>query len=180
MTEARGLDEWHEDHSFVVWWTWRDGQWLGEPSYIGSPLCDDWPGYHTHWTPHPSFPAPPDTGAGGGETVTLVYTNYRGETAERVITPKRLWFGATEWHPEPQWFLKGFDHDKQTDRDFALKDFGTRPATTPDERAVEAQDHMQAFQTWWDGSGRKAQYDHIAEQAAYVAWCAALAQGEGR
>lgn len=54
---VRPLEEWHEDYGYAVWWTWRDGQWLGEPSYIGSPLCDDWPGYHTHWTPHPAFPA---------------------------------------------------------------------------------------------------------------------------
>lgn len=57
VTVAKTLDEWHEDDGFVVWWTWDDGRWLGEPSYIGNPLCDDWPGYHTHWTPHPAFPA---------------------------------------------------------------------------------------------------------------------------
>lgn len=59
ITAARPLEEWHEDHGFAVWWTWRDGDWLGEPSYVGSPLCDDWPGYHTHWTPHPTFPVKP-------------------------------------------------------------------------------------------------------------------------
>lgn len=57
--EARPLDEWHEDYGYGVWFTWDDGEWLGEPSYIGSPNCDDWPGYHTHWIPHPEFPAPP-------------------------------------------------------------------------------------------------------------------------
>ena len=57
--EARPLDEWHEDYGYGVWFTWEDGQWLGEPSYIGNPNCDDWPGYHTHWIPHPEFPAPP-------------------------------------------------------------------------------------------------------------------------
>lgn len=56
---ARPIDEWHEDFGYAVWWTFKDGDWLGEPSYIGSPLCDDWPGYHTHWTPHPKFPAAP-------------------------------------------------------------------------------------------------------------------------
>ncbi|TPL30928.1 hypothetical protein FJ946_02830 [Mesorhizobium sp. B2-4-7] len=53
------MAEWHEDEGYAVWWTWRDGDWLGEPSYIGAPLCDDWPGYHTHWTPHPTFPSAP-------------------------------------------------------------------------------------------------------------------------
>jgi len=56
---ARREAEWHEDYGDVVWWTWRDGQWLGEAAFIGSPLGSDWPGYHTHWTPHPSFPAAP-------------------------------------------------------------------------------------------------------------------------
>lgn len=59
IAAARPLEEWHEDHGSAVWWTWRDGDWLGEPSYVGSPLCDDWPGYHTHWTPHPAFPPAP-------------------------------------------------------------------------------------------------------------------------
>jgi hypothetical protein len=56
--DALPLAEYHEDHGCAVWWTWQDGEWLGEPAYIGSPNCDDWPGYHTHWTPHPGFPAP--------------------------------------------------------------------------------------------------------------------------
>ena len=59
-----------------------------------------------------------------GEPVTLTYTNWRGETARRTLTPKRIWWGATDWHPEPQWLLTAFDAEKQADRDFALKDFG--------------------------------------------------------
>ncbi|WP_234911306.1 hypothetical protein [Allorhizobium taibaishanense] len=55
---------------------------------------------------------------------TLTYTNYRGETAQRTILPRGIWFGATDWHPEPQWLLKAFDVEKGADRDFALKDFG--------------------------------------------------------
>ena len=70
----------------------------------------------------PSAPQPE------GEPVTLTYTNWRGETAQRTITPKRIWWGATDWHPEPQWLLTAFDAEKQADRDFALKDFG---AATP-------------------------------------------------
>lgn len=40
-----------------------------------------------------------------GEPVTLTYRNWRGEVAERTIIPRRVWFGSTEWHPEPQWLL---------------------------------------------------------------------------
>ena len=60
-----------------------------------------------------------------GEPVTLTYTNWRGETTQRTITPKCIWWGATYWNPEPQWLLTAFDTEKQADRDFALKDFGT-------------------------------------------------------
>lgn len=46
----RPLDEWDQDrdHS-ALWWKYP----INEPPYCGSPLCDDWPGYHTHWTPIP-------------------------------------------------------------------------------------------------------------------------------
>jgi hypothetical protein len=50
---ARLLDEWHEDFGPVVWWKFP----VDEPAWIGTPTDDDWPGYHTHWTPHPTVPA---------------------------------------------------------------------------------------------------------------------------
>lgn len=43
---ARWRSEWHEDYGDVVWWVLP----VQEAPYLGSPLCDDWPGYHTHWT----------------------------------------------------------------------------------------------------------------------------------
>ena len=58
-----------------------------------------------------------------GAPITLTYTNWMGETAERAIIPRRVWWGSTEWHHEPQWLLTAFDVDKQAERDFALKDF---------------------------------------------------------
>ncbi|MVA91571.1 hypothetical protein GOZ80_05990 [Agrobacterium vitis] len=70
------------------------------------------------------------------EPITLTYTNYRGEISERTILPKNIWFGSTEWHPEPQWLLTAFDLGKQTVRDFALKDFG-KP-TSPMEGNADA------------------------------------------
>jgi len=48
------LAEWHEDHGDVLWWKFP----VDEPPYIGSPLADEWPGYHTHWE-HIHVPAPP-------------------------------------------------------------------------------------------------------------------------
>lgn len=61
------------------------------------------------------------------EPVEITYTNWRGETSQRTIIPRGIWFGSTEWHPEPQWLLRAFDVEKQAQRDFALKDFGTPP-----------------------------------------------------
>ena len=66
-----------------------------------------------------------------GQPVRLNYTNWRGETAERTILPLRIWYGATDWHPEPQWLLTAMDVEKGAERDFALKDFGQLPAETP-------------------------------------------------
>lgn len=46
-TEAQRLEDWHEDDGPALWWRFP----LNEPPYCGHPNCDDWPGYHTHWTP---------------------------------------------------------------------------------------------------------------------------------
>lgn len=72
-----------------------------------------------------------------GNPITLTYTNYRGETSERAITPIRPWFGSTEWHPEQQWFLRAYDHDKGAERDFALKDFGRQQPSAAHQLTLE-------------------------------------------
>lgn len=84
LTIPRPISEYHEDMGNVLWWCWRDGAWLGEPPYVGSPgdcgfevlvhvnvqtIIDvdlpateirhhvgGWPGYHTHFTPLPPMP----------------------------------------------------------------------------------------------------------------------------
>jgi len=56
------------------------------------------------------------------ETVSILYTNYRGETSIRRIVPKRIWFGKTEWHPDEEWILDAFDLEKEAERGFAMKD----------------------------------------------------------
>lgn len=44
---ARPLDEWHEDMGAVLWWRFP----VNEAPWCGTPNCDDWPHYHTHFTP---------------------------------------------------------------------------------------------------------------------------------
>lgn len=50
------------------------------------------------------------------------YRNWRGEIAERRVRPIRMEFGATEWHPEPQWLMIAWDLDKNAERAFAMAD----------------------------------------------------------
>jgi len=45
--QARPLADWNEDVGVTLWWRFP----VDEPPYCGSPTYDDWPGYHTHWTP---------------------------------------------------------------------------------------------------------------------------------
>ena len=52
----------------------------------------------------------------------MTYTNYRGETSVRNVTPKTLRFGTTEWHPKDCWLLMAWDWDKEGMREFALAD----------------------------------------------------------
>lgn len=56
-------------------------------------------------------------------TVSISYTNHRGETRLREIEgPMHLNFGTTLWHPITQWLLTAWDTEKQADRTFAMKD----------------------------------------------------------
>lgn len=62
----------------------------------------------------------------GQAMLEIAYTNWRGETSVRRITPRCIWWGSTEYHEEPQWMLTAYDEDKRAERDFAMKDFGQR------------------------------------------------------
>lgn len=54
---AKPLDDYHEDMGAVLWWCFP----IEEAPYCGNPNCDNWPGYHTHWTPL-QIPADPTSG----------------------------------------------------------------------------------------------------------------------
>ena len=43
--------------------------------------------------------------------VTILYTNWKGETKYRNIIPMSVEFKATQWHPEEQWILNAMDMD---------------------------------------------------------------------
>lgn len=56
------------------------------------------------------------------KAVSVIYTNWRGETAERMIVPIELYWGSSEWHPKEQWLLKVWDVERGAYRAYALKD----------------------------------------------------------
>lgn len=61
--------------------------------------------------------------------VYIDYTNWKGERGERLISPGRMYYGQTEYHPRDQWLLSAMDHGKQAERTFAMKDIHRwRPA----------------------------------------------------
>lgn len=70
------------------------------------------------------------------KTLSVLYTNYKGETSWRVVTPKMpevaliegggmsfvpsFRFGTATHHPEPTWLIDVYDHGKKAQRTFAL------------------------------------------------------------
>lgn len=64
------------------------------------------------------------------EPITVLYTNYHGETAHRAIIPHQVWWGSTPYHREPQWLLDVTDCDRNVERTFALADCRFIPLPT--------------------------------------------------
>lgn len=60
------------------------------------------------------------------------YRNHEGNLATRRVKPIRIWHGKSPWHKGRQWFLRGYDLDRDAERDYALEDvaFGD-PKRTP-------------------------------------------------
>ena len=65
---------------------------------------------------------PSDSDQNEETLVSILYTNWKGETSTRRIEPLFIHYGSNEWHPESQWLLRAFDVDKKAERDFAVKD----------------------------------------------------------
>lgn len=53
-------------------------------------------------------------------SVVLDYTNWKGERRDRRIMPLTLWFGVSEFHDTPQWFIRAMDLERNVMRDFSL------------------------------------------------------------
>jgi hypothetical protein len=57
-----------------------------------------------------------------GTQLRFTYTNWRGETNIRRATVWRIFYGSTEYHPDPQWLMEGVDLDKNAVRVYAMRD----------------------------------------------------------
>jgi transcriptional regulator with XRE-family HTH domain len=76
--------------------------------------------------PAGSEPAPVP-GAVGAAPLRFAYTNWRGERSVRRVIPTRIYFGATSYHPRPQWLMEALDVDKGVARAFAVADMRPEP-----------------------------------------------------
>lgn len=54
--------------------------------------------------------------------VRFTYRNWRGEVSERRVLPIKVYWGSTDWHPEPRWLLYAYDLVREAARTFALDD----------------------------------------------------------
>lgn len=54
--------------------------------------------------------------------IKITYNNHEGVTTIRTIIPRKIWYGSTEWHSEPQWLLEAYDTNKKQSRNFAVRD----------------------------------------------------------
>lgn len=61
-----------------------------------------------------------------GPRVRVSYRNWRGEIANREISPVGIWYGTTKWHPRVCWLLHCYDWGKDDWRDYALADCNFR------------------------------------------------------
>ena len=50
------------------------------------------------------------------------YKNWKGETSIRNVIPKEIWYGDSKFHKGSQWFMKAYDVDKKSERNFAIID----------------------------------------------------------
>ncbi|MDB4311967.1 hypothetical protein N9937_00915 [bacterium] len=56
------------------------------------------------------------------KSISILYLNWKNSLRVRLITPKSIWFGKTEYHTVEQWLMEAFCHEDNEFKVFALKD----------------------------------------------------------
>lgn len=52
--------------------------------------------------------------------VIIDYLNWKGERRLRKITPIRIFYGKTPYHPQEGWMMDAWDEEKQAMRTFSM------------------------------------------------------------
>lgn len=73
-----------------------------------------------------------------GLVYTFEFTNHRNEVGKRIIFARALKWGATPWHTDIQFFLEGFDLEKQEIRQFPLERIKVRSFRRFTDEEVDA------------------------------------------
>lgn len=110
------------------------------------------------------YPATKNPAIIAATPVEIGYTNWRGEYGRRRIIPLQVWFGATDWHPEPQWLLRAIDADRNAERDFAIKDIGLNNVEV--EQALTAA--MHALRSYQYGNASPELAENVADVCEQV------------
>ena len=110
-TIAAGVAIWYG----AAWCAGSIGRIISRKPAARAPFLhvDDDGGAHLKAREWPGFNNPP---------LRFGYTNYRGEAGIRRVQMPHLYWGSTDWHPEPGWLMRAWDVDKQVWRDFAVAD----------------------------------------------------------
>ncbi len=55
------------------------------------------------------------------QIVYIVVSDSVGNRVRRRVVPDRIWFGHTDWFPEPQWLLDAIDVERGTIRSYPMR-----------------------------------------------------------
>lgn len=94
------------------------------------------------------------------KNISINYTNWRGETRDRNITPVEIWYGSNKKHTASQWFLKAIDIDKGEQRDFAMtsinkmNNYTINEAKKTDETPAIVSTDIKSVKLYTDGGSR--------------------------
>lgn len=118
----------------ITIWSLTDLGRRTDPDLYSTAIPKETPMNANEPTPDPAMSIRAEASPSGAETpIAIFYRNHRGETAQRLVLPRRVHFGTSPWHPEPQWLLEAVDLAKGP-RTFALRD------ALPIAAAIEEQD----------------------------------------
>jgi predicted DNA-binding transcriptional regulator YafY len=56
----------------------------------------------------------------GGQAIRFRYTDWQGITGHKEVEAEAVWWGTTNYYPDAQWLLSGWDRSRNVPRDFAL------------------------------------------------------------